>query len=101
MGLTPGPLEDAEDKCPAAVAATNTDNNGAGASSSGEHVGLTLGQSEEAKDECWDIVCVIPTEEEHIPCRTENCCKNAAMSWASNLNPDDHWHLCEGCQVNK
>ena len=88
---------------PAVVTATNTntDDDGAGASSSGTHMGLTPGQSEEAEDECWGIVRVIPTAEEHISCRTENCCKNTAMSWASNLNPDNHWHLCEGCQVNK
>ena len=101
VGLTPGPLEDAEDKCPATVATTNTDNNGAGTSSSGEPVGLTPGQSEEAKDKCWDIVHVIHTAEEHIPCCTKDYCKNAAVSWESNLNPGNHWHLCEGCQVNK
>ena len=24
-----------------------------------------------------------------------------AVSWASNVNIDNHWDLCEGCQVNK
>ena len=62
-------------------------------------MGLTPGQSEEAEDKCWDIVRVIPTAEEHIPCHTEHCFNTAAVSWASNLN--HILNFCEGCQVEE
>ena len=35
--------------------------------------------------------------EDPIQCRC--CSKNAVVSWASNLNPEDNWDLSEGCQV--
>ena len=53
------------------------------------------------KDKIWDIVQVIPTAEEQISCHIKECSKDAAVSWASNLNPEDIWDLCEGCQVIK
>ena len=42
----------------------------------------------QADDKIWDIVRVIPTAEEQITCRIKQCSKDAAVSWASNLNPD-------------
>ena len=49
-------------------------------------------------EEKWDIVRVIPTAEEQIPCRnSKTCSKNTEVSWASNLNPEDSWDLCEDC----
>ena len=49
-------------------------------------------------EEIWDIVRVILTAQEQIPC--QECSKDTVVSWASNLNPEDNWDLCcEGCQV--
>ena len=53
------------------------------------------------KDEIWYIVRVIPAAEEQILCRIKECSKDAAVSWAFNLNPEDIWDLCEGWQVIK
>ena len=44
-------------------------------------------QQYKKKDEIWDILRVIPTAEEQIPCRIKECPKDAAVSWASNLKP--------------
>ena len=53
------------------------------------------------KEKCG-IVRVIPTAEEQIPCHnSKKCSKNAAVSWASKLNPEDNWDLCENCQVSE
>ena len=41
------------------------------------------------------------TTEEQTPCHTKNCCKNLAVSWAFNLNPEDTWNLCENCQQDE
>ena len=51
--------------------------------------------------EKWAIVRVIPISEEQIPCCSKKCSKNMAVSWASNLNPEDNWDLCEDCQVGE
>ena len=41
--------------------------------------------------EIWASICgVIPTTEKQIPCYTKKCFKNAAVSWASNLSPEDN-----------
>lgn len=49
-------------------------------------------------DEIWDIVHVIPTDGDQITCRNKNCSQNAVVSWASNLDPEDTWDICEDCQ---
>eukprot|EP00536_Pseudo-nitzschia_multiseries_P009824 jgi/Psemu1/325786/estExt_fgenesh1_pg.C_2860001 len=49
--------------------------------------------------EVWDIIRVIPTAEEKIECRYENCSKQAVATWASDKAPDDKWPLCEECQL--
>ena len=59
------------------------------------------GKGQESEDEIWDIVRVIPTAEEQIPCRIKECSKNAVVSWASNLHPEDNWDVCVGCQVDE
>ena len=53
---------------------------------------------EKETDEIWDIVHVIPTDGDQITCRNNNCSQNAVVSWASNLNPEDTWDICEDCQ---
>eukprot|EP00529_Nitzschia_sp_RCC80_P008035 CAMPEP_0113513062 /NCGR_PEP_ID=MMETSP0014_2-20120614/39658_1 /TAXON_ID=2857 /ORGANISM="Nitzschia sp." /LENGTH=1242 /DNA_ID=CAMNT_0000409433 /DNA_START=167 /DNA_END=3895 /DNA_ORIENTATION=+ /assembly_acc=CAM_ASM_000159 len=53
---------------------------------------------EEAEEE-WDVVRVIPTDEENITCRTEDCCEQAVVVWASSLDPADEWPVCEDCQL--
>ena len=53
-------------------------------------------------EETCGIVRVIPTAEEQISCHnSKKCSKNAAVSWASKLNPEDNWDLCENCQVSE
>ena len=52
-------------------------------------------------DEILAVVRVIPTSEQQIPCRGKNCSKNAAVSWASNKNPNQYRNLCEYCQVDE
>ena len=59
------------------------------------------GKGQESEDEIWDIVRVIPTAEEQIPCRIKECSKNAVVSWASNLHPEDNWDVCVGCHVDE
>ncbi|VEU34315.1 unnamed protein product [Pseudo-nitzschia multistriata] len=54
---------------------------------------------DEETSEVWDIIRVIPTAEEKIVCRYENCTNQAVATWASNLAPDDKWSLCEKCQL--
>ena len=53
--------------------------------------------------EKYGILRVIPIAEEQILyCNSKKCSnKNAAVSWASNLNPGDNWDLCEDCQADK
>ena len=51
------------------------------------------------KDKIWELVRLIPTAQEQIPCHGKNCLKNAAVSWASNTNPNCIRDFCEGCQV--
>ena len=51
------------------------------------------------KDKIWELVRLIPTAQEQIPCHGKNCLKNAAVSWASNTNPNCIQNFCEGCQV--
>ena len=55
-------------------------------------------KKQKADDKIWDILPVIPTAKEQIPC-LECFIKDAVVSWASNLNPEDNWDLHEGCQV--
>jgi hypothetical protein len=50
------------------------------------------------EEEVWDLVRVIPKKEKVI-CRTEGCKEQAVATWASNLEPDEKWNLCEDCQL--
>ena len=52
-------------------------------------------------DEILAVVRVIPTFEQQIPCHGKNCSKNAAVSWASNKNPNQYRDLCEDFQVDE
>ena len=46
-------------------------------------------EESQAEDKIWEIVRVgIPIAEEEISCHL--CSKNMAVSWASNLNPEDN-----------
>lgn len=59
------------------------------------------GEEKEADDEegIWDVVRVIPTAEERIVCRHENCKVQAVAVWASSDDLHDEWPLCEECQL--
>ena len=52
----------------------------------------------EQPEEVWDLERVIP-KGEGIICRTEGCKDLAVATWCSNLESDDKWPLCEGCQL--
>ena len=56
-------------------------------------------EDEDEVSEVWDIIRVIPTAEEKIECRYENCSKKAVAVWASDKAPDNKWSLCEKCQL--
>eukprot|EP00980_Cylindrotheca_fusiformis_P023372 scaffold10429_cov126-Cylindrotheca_fusiformis.AAC.3 len=49
------------------------------------------------EEELWDLIRVVPKQEDCV-CRTEGCQNQAVATWASNLEPDDKWDLCEPCQ---
>ena len=55
---------------------------------------------DDGDDDYSTYVRVIPTAEEKLPCHTEKCDKDAAVSWASNSNRNDIRNFCEGCQVD-
>ena len=57
--------------------------------------------TDDGDDDYSTYVRVIPTAEEKIPCRIKECSKNAAVSWASNLHPEDNWDVCVGCHVDE
>ena len=52
-------------------------------------------------DNKWTFKRVILTAEKQIRWHSKNCCNNAEVSWASKLNPEENWDICEECQVNK
>lgn len=58
-------------------------------------------EGEEEGNEIWDIVRVIPTDEEQVECRNEECTDQAVATWASNKDPEDKWDLCEKCQIKE
>ena len=61
---------------------------------------LDVASDEESEqEEVWDIIRVIPTTEEKVKCRYPHCSEQAVATWASNLNPEDKWPLCEKCQL--
>ena len=66
---------------------------------SDEEVTPTSDKDDEEASEVWDIIRVIPTAEEKIKCRYENCTEQAVATWASDKNPEDKWPLCEKCQL--
>ena len=41
---------------------------------------------DDGDDDYLTYIRVIPTAEEKLPCHTEKCDKDAAVSWASNSN---------------
>ena len=47
----------------------------------------------------WKIIREVSPQEEPIRCRIKECHKDARVSWASNVDPEHLWNLCEGCQV--
>jgi hypothetical protein len=53
---------------------------------------------EEEEDEVWDVVCVVP-KNKSCECRTEGCSGQAVATWATNLEPEDKWNMCEKCQL--
>jgi hypothetical protein len=52
-------------------------------------------------EEEWDVVRVIPTDEEKVACRSDDCCEQAVVIWASSLNLSDEWPMCEDCQLTE
>ena len=52
-------------------------------------------------DDYLTFIRVIPTAQEHIPCQTEDCSKDTAVSWASNTNRNHTRNFYELCQVIK
>ena len=62
----------------------------------------TKNAQKKKKNRSSNSVCVTPTTDEKIPCRNcKKCFNNAAVSWASNLNPEDIWDLCEDRRVDE
>jgi hypothetical protein len=59
---------------------------------------VSVAPEEEEKDELWDLVRVVP-KSKSCKCRTETCSAQAVATWASNLEPEDKWDLCEECQL--
>ena len=53
---------------------------------------------EEEEDEVWDVVRVVPRSQP-CECRTEGCSAQAVATWATNLEPEDKWDICEACQL--
>ena len=49
-------------------------------------------------EEVWDLVHVIPKHEVRS-CRVDGCKHPAVATWASNLEPEDQWDMCEECQL--
>ena len=48
----------------------------------------------------WDVVRVIPTEEEKVECCNDGCTDQAVATWSSNVDPEDpedKRDLCEKC----
>lgn len=56
-----------------------------------------VSQPPESEEEVWDLIRVLPKQED-CACRTNECQGRAVATWASNLEPDDKWDLCEQCQ---
>lgn len=52
-------------------------------------------------EEEWDVVRVIPTAEEKVVCRSEDCYEQAVVIWASSLDPSSEWPVCEDCQLSE
>lgn len=50
------------------------------------------------QEEIWDVVRVIEKNEECV-CGTDGCEEPAVATWACNLDPEDKWDTCEGCQL--
>ena len=57
--------------------------------------------TDDGDDDYLTYVRVIPTAEEKLPCHTEECLKDAAVSSAFNSNTNRIRNFCEGCQVIK
>jgi len=59
---------------------------------------------EEAGGERWDLIEVIDEKslkkKKPKSCDEEECQSAACAVWASNLEPDDHWHGCIDCMEN-
>jgi len=55
----------------------------------------------EEVNELWDVVRVIPTDEEKVECRNDGCTDQAVATWSSNIDPEDKWDLCEQCQLEE
>jgi hypothetical protein len=53
----------------------------------------------EEEDEVWDVVRVVP-KNKSCECRTEGCSAQAVATWATNLEPEDKWDMCEECQLS-
>ena len=51
--------------------------------------------------ELWDVVQVIPTEEEKVQCRNDGCTNQAVATWSSNIDPEDKWDYCKKCQLEE
>ena len=71
---------------------SDTNYDGAGASPQ-----LVVGnplEEVQAVELIWDIVRAIPTDEDQITCWSKKGSQTAVVSWASNTNPEDIWHVC-------
>lgn len=60
---------------------------------------LVAGGGDEEREEIWDIVHVIG-KDETIRCMARDCKAAAVATWATNLDPDIKWHVCEPCQFD-
>lgn len=52
-------------------------------------------------DGIWDIVAKVSRDRNPLQCRMTGCTSKAVAIWASNMQPDDKWPLCESCQVDE
>ena len=43
----------------------------------------------EVVNELWDVICVIPADEEKVECRNTGCIDRAVATWSSNIDPED------------
>jgi hypothetical protein len=57
--------------------------------------------SADSNDEVWDIIKKIASPCDSIQCRMDDCPRSAVAIWASSLNPDDTWPICEECQATE